>query len=230
MRSRLLSPLLLPLLALPALAEDPPPLSPELAAEVEQVTSDPSVRCEVVRERVRCAPRTYRFLLRRLPLAAKALRALEVTDYRIEDLEQPGTFSIDDRAGAFARCEAPPRGEGEHLVIARGHLDLPLAPKVLGTGVIDVRFRKRDDDPERLHVRCSVSFRLQNQALHTLTSALERILRRVIQRKLDALIGHATTLAERVQKEPLVVYRALERKGEVTPEELSAYRRAFLMQ
>lgn len=214
----------------PALAEDPPPLAPALQAEVDAVTGDPSVRCEVVREGVRCKARTYRFLLRRLPLAAKALRALDTADYRIEDLEQPGTFSIDDRAGAFARCEAPPRGEGQHLVIARGHVDLPLAPKVLGTGVIDVRFRPRDDDPARLRVVCRVDFRLRNQALHTLTSALERVLRRVIQRKLDALIGHATTLAERVQKEPLVVYRALERGGEVTEDELSAYRRAFLMQ
>ncbi|MCA8923722.1 MAG: hypothetical protein KDD82_18065 [Planctomycetes bacterium] len=205
-------------------------LSPELAADVAPIQRDPSVRCEVRREGVRCKPRTYRFLLGRLPLAAKALRALEVADYRIEDLEAPGQFSIDDRAGAFANCEAPPRGTGEHLVIARGHLDLPLVPRVLGTGVIEVRYAPREDDPQRLQVACTVWFRLKNRALHRVTSALQRLLSRAIQGKLDALIGHATTLAERVEREPLVVYRALEAGKEASAEELAAYRRAFLVQ
>ena len=73
-------------------------------------------------------------------------------------------------------------------------------------------------------------FRLKNRALHRVTSALQRLLSRAIQGKLDALIGHATTLAERVEREPLVVYRALEAGKEASAEEPAAYRRAFLVQ
>lgn len=213
-----------------ASADDPPALSKALQAEVDGVRVDPTVRCEVRKPGVRCRPKTYRFLLARLPLAAKALRALKVdADYAIEDLEQPGTFSIDDNAGAYATCEAPVQEEGEHLVIARGHVDLPLVPRVLGTGVIDVRYAPREDDPQRLRVRCNVAFRLTNRALHRVTRAFRRLLERVIQGKLEKLIGAATTLAERVDAEPLKVYRALQAAGEASEAELSAYRRAFLM-
>jgi hypothetical protein len=198
-------------------------------AELVSVTSDPTVDAEVSGE-VRASPRVYRFLLTRLPFAARAIQALELPQagrYEIED-RGAGRFSIDDTAGAYASCTRPWDEEGNVVVIARGHLDVPVLPRVLGTGVIVTRWGPSSDDPAVLAARCRVLFRLNSRVLHALTAPVRELLARVVEDKLALLVRSATLLAEAVERDPAAVLAAVERAGTASAADLQAFREVLL--
>lgn len=197
--------------------------------ELVRVTSDPTVDAGISGE-VRTSARVYRFLLTRLPFSARAIDALELSEagrYVIEDTG-PGRFSIDDTAGAFAACTRPWDEDGHTVVVARGHLDVPMLPRVLGTGVIVTRWSPSPDDPAVLRARCRVLFRLTNRLLHALTSPVRDLLARVVADKLSLLVRSATLLAEAVERDPAGVLATLERAGTIPSTDLQAYRVAIL--
>ncbi len=199
-------------------------------ADLVAVTGDPTVDALITGE-VRASPRVYRFLLTHLPFAARAIEALELSQagrYVVEDQAQ-GRFSIDDTAGAFAACTRPWDEDGHAVVVARGHIDVPVLPRVLGTGVIVVRWASSPDDPGLLHARCRVLFRLTSRVLHALTSPVRQLLARVLEDKLSLLVRSATLLAEAVERDPCGVLAAVERAGTASPADLQAYREALLL-
>src|SRR5687768_9651116 len=141
--------LLVLLLAARAPADDPPlaGVALERVAEAERadlraVTADSTVDTEIVGG-ARCRVPVYRFLLGDLPFAARAIDALQLEEsgrYTIEAEGHRNRFVVDDRAGARAKCVRAWEEEGLEVIVARGQLDLPLLPKVLGTGVIVTRY------------------------------------------------------------------------------------------
>lgn len=210
----------------PLLAQDLDQVAPPaLRREVAGIVAEPSVTTAVER-RVRCAPHIYRSLLQDLPLAGKALRALELGDYAIEPVE--GGCTIDDKAGARARCVTGLDQPERILVVARGEVDHPLAPRVRGTGVIHVSWAPVEGQPGVLQARCTVSFRLESRLLHTLTGPFRRLLGQVLGDKLTRLVDAAAPLAEAIQRDPEQVLQALQRRGEASPEQLQRFRERYL--
>lgn len=220
------------LLGLPAGAQDaarPDPqriADPALRAEVAAIVADPSVETRVEKQ-VRCAGEIYRSLLADLPLAGKALRALDLGDYAIEAVE--GGCTIDDKAGARARCVTAYDLPDRILVVARGTVAQGPLPEVHGTGVIHVTWVALADRPEVLQARCTVAFRLESRLLHLLTGPFRKLLAEVLGEKLTRLVGAAAPLAEAIQQDPLAVFAALEKKGEASPAELQRYRDRYLL-
>lgn len=200
--------------------------APELRAEVQAIVADPSVSCRVER-RVRCAAEIYRSLLADLPLAGKALRALELGDYAIEAVE--GGCTIDDKAGARARCVTAYDLPDRIMVVARGVVAQSPLPEVHGTGVIHVTWAGVEGEPGLLEARCTVAFRLESRLLHLLTGPFRKLLGEVLGEKLTRLVDAAAPLAEAIQKDPVAVLSALERRGEASPEELQRYRDRYLL-
>ena len=72
-------------------------------------------------------------------VASRWLRALDLGDYAIVD-NPDGSFTIDDKLGARARCTRALDQDGVLVVIARGVLDVSSLPTINGTGVILVRY------------------------------------------------------------------------------------------
>lgn len=233
------APLLLVLLLAPAAGADGVAALEGVALErvaaaerddLRVVTADPTVDTEVTGG-VRCRAVVYRFLLERLPFAAKALDALSLEEsgrYTIEP-DGAGRFTIDDRAGARAACVRAWDEDGLQVVVARGELALPILPKVLGTGVIVTRYAPGEDDPARLDARCRVLFKLSSRFLHVLTTPVRKALARVLEDKLRLLVRSATVLAERVEADPTGVLAALEQAGTLPADELRAFREAVLL-
>lgn len=228
--------LLVALLALPAAAQSPlsgVPLERVAEAQREplrQVARDPTVETELTDE-ARCSPAVYRFLLTRLPFAARAIEALDLEGagrYDIEDLGG-GRFTIDDRAGARATCARALDEEGTLVVLAPGRLDVAVLPSIEGTGLIVLRYAPDADDPTVTRARCQVLFRLSNRALRVLASPVRDALAHVLRDKLTLLVRSATRLAELVERDPWRVYEAVLRDGAASPAELQAYREAFLL-
>lgn len=198
--------------------------------ELATVTGDPTVDATVSGE-VRASPRVYRFLLTRLPFAARAIEALQLSTagrYVVDDQGQ-GRFTIDDTAGAYARCTRPWDEDGHAVVVARGHLDVPLLPRVLGTGVIVTRWSPSPDDPGLLRASCRVLFRLGSRLLHALTAPVRELLTRALTDKLALLVRSATLLAEAVERDPWAALEAVERAGTASAADLQAYREALLL-
>jgi hypothetical protein len=199
-------------------------------ADLLRVTRDPTVDTEVTGG-VRCRQPVYEFLLQRLPFAARAIDALELEEsgrYTIE-ADGPEGFRIDDRAGATADCVRAWESPGLQVVIARGQLDMPVLPTVLGTGVIVTRYAPSADDPTRLDARCRVLFKLSNRFLHALTSPVRKALGKVLEDKLRLLVRSATVLAEAVERDPTGVLAALEEAKTLPQDELRAFREAVLL-
>ncbi len=201
-----------------------------------RVAGDPTARCEVPERRVRTEARIYRTLLARLPLAARMLRALDLGDYAIEDASE-GRFTIDDRLGAQAVCERALEEAGLLVVVARGRLEVPVLPRIQGTGLIVVRYGERTPvegaaakEEAEPGLRCSaeVAFRLENDLLHRLSRPLRSTLQSVLQQKLADLIAAATALSELVAKDPSGVAVRLEAAEGFAPEDLTLYRQLFL--
>jgi hypothetical protein len=229
--------LLLVLAAAPSLAQATPleGVALERVAEPDrrellEVTGAPTVDCQV-EETVRASTTVYRFLLAHLAFASRAIEALDLDGtgrYAIEDAGD-GRFTIDDHAGAFATCSRPSDEDGLLVVLARGHVEVPVLPRVLGTGVIVVRYEPSEDDPGLLRARCRILFRLTNRLLHALTAPLRDTLSRVLADKLSLLIRSASALAVVVERDPWAVLAAVERAGTASAEDLAAYRQALLL-
>lgn len=214
------------LLALPVRAQEVPleRLDRALRREVEEVQRDPTVTCRVERAVV-AEPRIYRHLLVNLPLASRAVRALELGQYVIED-DGPGRFTIDDTRGAFARAVLARDEDGLALVVARGHVEASILPRVHGTGVITVRYEPDPARPELLRCACDVAFRVQSRALHLAAGPFRGPLERVLTDKLADLVEVATGLAEALTRDGPGVLRRLEALKALTPAELEGLRTA----
>jgi hypothetical protein len=199
-----------------------------LRAEVGEVSGDATVTARIPAREVTCQEATFSWLLARLPLASKLVRALELGDYGIEQLDN-GELRIDDREGARADCVRAIDEPGRLLMIARGLLDVRVLPTIHGTGVILLRWEVSPDDPAKLRCQGKVWFRLRSRLLHLATSPFRRTLRRVLEQKLDDLIRRAIKLAEAVDANPAAVFQTLQRRGEATTAELVAFRDRFLL-
>ncbi|MCO5171573.1 MAG: hypothetical protein M9894_35165 [Planctomycetes bacterium] len=233
---RLLIGLALFLLLLPVARADDPLAGVDLARlgrddrrDVREAQAAPTATCEV-REQVRCRAGVYRFLLGRLALAARAVDALGLEGtgrYLVEDAGA-GRFTIDDRAGATADCSRAWDEEGLLVVVARGRLDVPVLPRILGTGVIVVRYAPTPDDPGLVAARAHVLFRLSNRLLRALSTPVREVLARVLRDKLALLVRTASALAEALERDPAGVLATLEAAGTVDQDDLRALRAAVL--
>ncbi|MBL4849054.1 MAG: hypothetical protein JKY65_26315 [Planctomycetes bacterium] len=199
--------------------------------EIERVRQDATVSCALKARPVHSTEEVYRYLLTRLPLASRWLAALDLGDYGLTDLPNQ-RFQIDDKAGAKAEGERVLSEPGRLVVIARGTLEVPLLPKIRGVGVILIRFpqataTKTGQGPAPLVCSAKVAFRVKGRLFHGIGRALQRILRRVLRSKLDALVTSATALAESITRDPTGTYLRL-KQAKASAEDLRAFRARFL--
>lgn len=226
----------------PALAgDDPYAAIPEasrradLRAELADVLGDPTVTASAGPVDVRCRPEAYRLLLDRLRLSARALEVLQLESTGryavtpVEDPQGPGTFRIDDGAGAKATCHVAFASEQERLLLARGTVDLPVVPTIHGAGAILVRYAPVAGDAAKLRCRVDVRFKVQSRLLHLATAPLRAALSRVLTDKLELLVRSAASLAERVEADPWKIHAELERAGGCDPADLAAFRAALFL-
>lgn len=220
-------------------------LEVKLRNELWRVTQRYTIRRSVEDVTVRCHTESYGWLLKHLALASVASRKLDLGKYVIEDKDD-GTFSIDDRDGAFAACERAWTEEGRAVIVARGHIEGALLPKVKGTGVIVVRYReetkdekaerearaKKDDkEPEpgpHLFADCRIFFRVEDDFLHLASQAFRRTLGKLLGDKMEGLVNCAAKVAEVVDRDPKKVWDAIQNQ-KLPAAELEEFSKKFLV-
>jgi len=205
---------LLALAALPGAAQSAEELIPfeklpvALRKELWRVAKKHTVRRRLPERSVACEEATFHYLLRRLPLASRLVRHLKLGRYKITGAED-GSFHIDDDAGAAARCEIVHRDAHRLVIVARGHVDPTILPKVLGTGIIVVRTSQAEDSTKGIQADCRVYFRVADRSLHMISRPFRKQLGRVIEKRLGLFVDCAVTIAALVAKNPKRVLAAL---------------------
>lgn len=199
-----------------------------LRDELWKVTQRYTVRRKLDEKTVKCPPGSYEWLLDHLPLASVASRELDLGKYVIEDKGEK-KFSIDDTDGAFASCEVVFREAGRLVIVARGEVEPKPLPKVKGTGVIVVRWKKDPKDEKQTLTDAHVFFRVSSESLHRLSSAFRDTLGKILGTKIDNFVGCAIKVSELSEKDPDKVVKALEKSKKLKDEDLEAYKKKFTL-
>lgn len=199
-----------------------------LRDELWKVTQRYSVRRKLDEQTVKCPVDTYEWLLDHLPLSSIAARELDLGKYVIEDKGEK-KFSIDDTDGAFASCEVVHREPGRMVIVARGEIEPKPLPKVKGTGVIIVRWKKDPKNEKQTLTDCHIFFRVTSESLHRITSAFRDTLGKILGAKIEGFVGCAVKVSELSEKDPEKVWKALDKSKKLKDDELEAFKKRFLL-
>jgi hypothetical protein len=203
-------------------------LEVELREELWKVTQRYTVRRKIDEQAVKTRPETYEWLLDHLPLASAAARELDLGKYVIEDKGEK-KFSIDDTEGAFAACEVVHRAADRIVVVARGEVEPKPLPKVKGTGVIVVRWKKDPKDEKKTLTDCHIFFRVASESLHRVSTPFRDTLGKILGSKIEGFVGCAMKVSEGTEKDPEKVFKALEKSKKLKDDELDAFKKKFLL-
>lgn len=199
-----------------------------LRDELWKVTQRYTVRRKIDERKIACSTETYEWLLAHLPLASVAAREMSLGKYVIEE-KGDKTFSIDDTEGAFARCERVFSEKGRLVIVARGDVEPKPLPKVKGTGVIVLRWKKDPNDERRTLTDCHVFFRVASESLHRASAPFRDALGKILGEKIDGFVDCAVKESEESEKDPDKVLRALEKSKKLKDDELDAFKKKFLL-
>ena len=201
----------------PSILADPdPPLPLEDLDEadratVERVLDRPTVVSNLDEQIVESPRSIYEFLLTHLDFAAEIARTYGIGRYRIARVGN-SAFHVDDRDGAVASVRLLHRADrgadGVRCVyLARGHLVILGGVRVRGDALVVLDYKARDADS--LSVRTGLRFRVDSGVLHRLGRVGERVLRRVLDRKVGLFVRAAEEASERVAEDPRGVYEKM---------------------
>jgi hypothetical protein len=203
-------------------------LDVQLREELWRVTQRYTVRRKVEDRHVTCSTDTYEWLLEHLPLASVAAREMDLGKYVIED-KGDKKFSIDDSDGAFANCESVLSEKGRLVIVARGDVEVKPLPKIKGTGVIVVRWKKDEKDEKKTVADCHIFFRVASESLHRASTPFRDALGKVLGTKIEGFVDCAVKESEASEKDPDKVLKALEKSKKIRDDELDAFKKKFML-
>ena len=168
------------------------------------IRADPTVVRPLVVKRVRAPVAVFLDLLDDLPRAARHVERLGAGRYRIEPAGDGGEVRVDDGAGARARVVRLLGRPTARVYRASGGLKLPAFPEIRGSGLIALRVEaepvEAGEGPATL-VGGQIHFRLESALLHAVARPVARILRAVIDAKVNHLVDAAVAVCEGVARE-----------------------------
>lgn len=200
-------------------------LTQEQATLVHDVADHASLSTEFAREEVASSLTTYDYLLDRLPLTARIVRALDLGKYVIKPVEEEGCVVLDDRDGVKLSLYEVYRGAGKRVYYTKGYYQGPLLPKIHGRGVIVLRYAH---DGKAIATSAKLYFRLDSGVVRAMTKVLYPVILDVVKDKGAVFITAAKDVSERVTRDPEGFLDALKETGRFTDSEMSEYKRQVL--
>ncbi len=200
-------------------------LSPEQAELVGDVLEHSTLSTEFEDEEVPSSVATYDFLLDRLPLTARMVRALDLGKYVIKAVEEEGCLVLDDREGVKVSMYEVYRADGLRVYYTKGYYQGPLLPKIRGRGVIVLRY---SDEDQAIATSAKLFFRIDSGVARAMTKVLYPIVLSIVKDKGGIFVTAARQIAARAAKDPEGLYETLKASGRFTDQELGEYRSAIL--
>ncbi|MBI2191681.1 MAG: hypothetical protein HYU36_06835 [Planctomycetes bacterium] len=170
--------------------------------------------------------RIYTFLLERLPLAADAVRALGIQEYRVRD-NGDGTFEAEDGAGASGTFSLAFSQPGKRIYYAVGRYDGDLI-RIRGQAVVVVEYEEVIEARMRNWVH--LYFKFDSLILGTIVKSISPLIGPLVDRKISYFLGATRELCRRITTDPARVYESLSRMADGPASSLEEFRKAFLAQ
>ena len=175
--------------------------------------------------------RTADWLLDRPALAVTLARHLypPLERYHVTPQEN-GTYEVSDLGALRGSFQMVARGEKRRVYLCQGEFrSLASILKLSGGMVFTLEFRDLQEGGEAyLEVVPQFYLRLDNIVAHGLLKVLSPLLNGIIDRRVGNLTTATQVVGERMSRDPAGLYREMRSWPDVKPEELEAYRQAFL--
>ena len=175
--------------------------------------------------------RTADWLLDRPALAATLARHLypPLERYHVTPQEN-GTYELSDLGALRGSFRLVARGEKRRVYLCQGEFrSLAHILKLSGGMVFTLEFRDQQQGGEAyLEVVPQLYLRLDNTVAHGLLKMLSPLVNGIIDRRVGNLTTATRVVGERMTRDPAGLYREMRSWPDVKPEELEAYRQAFL--
>jgi hypothetical protein len=177
--------------------------------------------------------RTTDWLLDRPHLAAALARHLHppLEQYHIA-MRDDGSFAVKDLGSLRGSLRLVARGENRRVYFCQGHFRslayiLPLTGRMVFT--LDYRDSREGADPS-VEVTPQLYVRLDNILAHGVLKVIAPLVHGVIDRRVVNLTTATQVVGERISRDPRGLYREMLTWSDIRPEDLEAYRQAFVVE
>lgn len=212
-----------------------PPLS--LAApsvddlETNEIIAQPTLRRQMPRIRFIGDRRTYEFLVDHPPLATQLARRLHppLERYTVTQVGE-GTYTIEDRGALRGEARLVKVTADQRVYWFKGEFrSLANLLRFTGRMVLVLDFREvREGGRTYMESDPDFYLRIDHVFFGYLVKLLTPLINLLIDRRVDLIAEATGKLFDQVAGDPGSLYREMTTWSEVQPEDLKAYRRAFL--
>lgn len=175
--------------------------------------------------------RTTEWLLDRPPLAATLARHLHppLERYHVAD-KGDSVYTVDDQGALRGEFRLVGRGLDRRVYFVEGQFrSLAYILNLSGNMVFTLEYREgRQGNETYVEVTPQLFVRLNNVAIHALLKVLAPLIHGIIDRRVGNITGAAVAVGERVARDPKRLYREMRTWSDIRPEEVEAFRLAFV--
>jgi hypothetical protein len=175
--------------------------------------------------------RTTEWLLDRPPLAATLARHLHppLERYHVAD-KGDSVYTVDDQGALRGEFRLVARGLDRRVYLVEGQFrSLAYILNLSGNMVFTLEYREgRQGNEPYVEVTPQLFVRLNNIAVHALLKVLAPLIHGIIDRRVANITAAAVAVGERVSRDPKGLYREMRTWSDIRPEEVEAFRLAFV--
>ena len=221
--------------ALPASANEvgsPPLASPTIDdPQTREILAQPTLRQQIPKVRFLGDRRTYEFLVSHPPLATQLARRLHppLERYTVTEV-RPSVYTVEDRGALRGEARLIRATNDQRVYRIEGEFrSLADFLRFTGRMVLVLDYRELQEEGQT-YVESDPDFylRIDHFFFGFMVKLLTPLVRFLINRRVSMIVEASSTLFARVVKDPVGLYQEMAMWKEVRPEDLEAYRQAFL--
>jgi len=199
--------------------------------KTREILANPTLRQQISRIRFPGDRRTYEFLVSHPPLATQLARRLHppLERYTVTQVAE-GFYTVEDRGALRGEARLIQVTNGQRVYRVEGEFrSLANLLRFTGRMVLVLDYRELREGG-RTYIESDPDFYLRIDHLFYgfMAKLLTPLVRFLIERRVNMIVEASTKLFEQVVKDPERLYQEMATWKEVRPEDLEAYRQAFV--
>lgn len=199
--------------------------------QTREILAQPTLRRQIPRLRFPGDHRTYEFLVSHPPLATQLARRLypPLERYTVTQVAE-GYYTVEDRGALRGEARLIQATDGLRVYRFEGEFrSLANLLRFSGRMVLVLEYHEVEEGG-RTYMESDPNFylRIDHAFFGFMVRLLNPLIHFILDRRVNMIVEASTKLFEQVVKDPEALYREMATWKEVRPEDLEAYRQAFL--